>query len=234
MRAATTTVVRALAVLLVAFLSLRGAIGVWQQLMRADASPAVPLAAPDPVQIGAPSSRASTPPPPRFDATPLPRPDDRAAADTRTVSWLAIERSASFIEGHTGPVVAAFIDLDCVYCSQLWRRVRAPLATGRLRVQWIPVAVLAPARADRAAALLRATDPVAALAAHESRISAAASTSSAPVEAVAEVAANNALLGALTAGRPATPLLVARDTTQRPRILVGLPADLAAFLADAR
>lgn len=160
------------------------------------------------------------------------------AADARPgpsmIPWRALETSASFVEGHAGPVVAAFIDLDCGYCSLLWRRLRAPLATGRVRVRWIPVAILSPDRAGRAAALLQATDPVAALAAHESRARAAAVLPPSSAFIADDIAANNALLAALTHGRPATPLLMSRGADLAPRAMPGVPQDLDALLASAR
>lgn len=224
---------RALAVLLVAFLSLRGAIGLWQQFGTSEASPVAPAAVPDTAWIDGPHLRAPASPAPTVEAVQPPRPAARPPVTTGPVPWQAIESSASFVEGHAGPVVAAFIDLDCGYCSQLWRKVRAPLAAGRLRVRWIPVAVLAPGGAPRAAALLHAADPVAALAARESR--GEASPPPPHLGTISEdIAANNALLAALTDGRPATPLLVARGADRVPRATAGVPADLLAFLADAR
>lgn len=232
LRAATTTVARAFVVLLIAFLSLRGVIALWQQFVAPD-SPNTSAPAPLVAQQRREDAVRSTP---TASGAPAPvlRPAEARPTGNVAASWRAVEGSASFVEGHAGPVVAAFIDLDCGYCSQLWRRVRAPLAAGRLRVRWIPVAVLAPDGAQRAAALLQAADPVAALAAHESRIG--ASPPPAPhIGALDDaVAANNALLAALMDGRPATPLLVARGADRVPRLTVGLPADLAAVLDSAR
>jgi len=232
MPATAKTVARAAALLLVAFLSLRGAIGVWRQFTATEAPPAAPIAtskiAQDPgFRLGA--SPAALP----DEAAPPPRLGDRQAVNANPVSWHAIETSASFVEGYAGPVVAAFIDLDCGYCSQLWRRVRAPLAAGQLRMRWIPVAVLTPDGAGRAAALLRAADPVAALAAHESRAPAPPQPPS--VTAIGDnIAANNALLAVLTDKRLVTPLLVARGANRAPRLMAGLSADLPTFLAEAR
>lgn len=236
MPAATRRTAYAIALLLVAFLSLRGAIGLWQQLAAAQVQRVAPITTTvvqDPSIAFRPMMPAEPSTAIRLSRTAA----DSGSAASGPVSWRAIESSASFVEGHAGPVVAAFIDLDCGYCSQLWRRVRAPLAAGRLRMRWIPVAVLAPDGRARAAALLHAADPVAALAAHESRtgpllqpplrLPHAAATSE-------DIAANNALLAVLTEGRLATPLLVARAADRAPRLMVGLSADLPTFLAEAR
>lgn len=157
-----------------------------------------------------------------------------AASTSRTaVSLRSFEKSAGFLEGTGGPTVTAFIDLNCAYCSQLWRQLRAPIAAGALRVRWVPVAVIAPDSEGKAAALLQNPDPVNALAAHESRR--AALPSARPAPAIADgIAANNALLDVVTAGRPATPVLVVRAADQQPLVAIGLPPDLGAFLREAR
>jgi len=227
---AATSVARAFAMLLIAFLSLRGAIALWQQFVAAE-HPNAP--APGSTQQRGADAALSKPTAPDTSAPTL-RPAEARPGSTVAVSWHVVETSASFVEGHAGPVVAAFIDPDCGYCSQLWRRVRAPLAAGRLRMRWIPVAVLAPDGLQRAAALLLAADPVAALAAHEIRSGASPPPMPNIGAMVDAVAANNALLDALTGGRPATPLLVARGAGHVPRLTIGLPADLAAFLDGAR
>jgi thiol:disulfide interchange protein DsbG len=149
------------------------------------------------------------------------------------VSLRAFEKSAGFVEGSAGPVVTAFVDLNCVYCSRLWRQLRAPIASGQLRVRWVPVAVIAPDSEGLAAALLQHPDPVAALAAHESGTQrlAVAPASAATADGIA---ANNALLDIVTNRRPATPVLVARGADQQPQVAVGLPPDLAVFLREAR
>ncbi len=156
------------------------------------------------------------------------------AAPLAPFPWRAIERSAGFVEGHAGPVVAALVDLECAVCSQLWRRVRAPIAAGRLRVRWIPVAVVSATSAARGAALLRTADPVAALAAHEGRAPGRSIPASESNQGLDDIAANTELLSLLTAGRAATPVLVAMTASREPALLVGLPADLDAFLALAR
>lgn len=221
---------RMLVMLLITWLALRGAVGVWQQAggtevsTTASSAPSTTTQQPVTAAQTAPSALRNA------DATPRqPAPEPSGVA----VPWQALEASASFLEGHAGPIVVAFIDLDCDFCSQLWRKVRAPVATGRIRVRWIPVAVVQPAGVWRAAALLRAADPVAALAAHESRMRADVTASpigSAPGD---DIAANNALLVVVTRGRPATPMLVWRAADLTLRMSPGLPQDLAAVLDGA-
>lgn len=157
-----------------------------------------------------------------------------AASTARTaVSLQSLERSAGFLEGHGGPTITAFIDLNCAFCSRLWRQLRAPLAAGQVRVRWVPVGVLAADSEAKAAALLQHPDPVHALAAHETRR--ASLTPVPPTAGVRDaVAANDALLALLTAGRPATPVLVLRGADQQAYVAIGLPPDLPTFLQEAR
>jgi thiol:disulfide interchange protein DsbG len=157
-------------------------------------------------------------------ATPTEAP--RAAP---AVSWRALERAAGFDEGAAGPRIVVFVDPLCSYCAELWRRLRAPLANGRLRVRWVPVGVIAPESAARAAALLRSPQPSARLGAHD-RLP----VPPADAAAAESIAANNALLALVTAGRVATPVLAARDARGAPQFVVGLPADLEAWLPRAR
>lgn len=219
---------RALLAPVIAFLCARGAISVWQQFrahvpapLAAAALAPTPLPAVEPAVAAAAHSVDPAAPPVAF------------ASARGTVPWQALERSASFVEGNAGPLVVAFIDLDCPYCSQLWRRLRAPLAAGGLRVRWIPVAVADPDSAVRAATLLQADDPVAALAAHQGRAG-GLEPDRLVIRSTEDIAANNALLATLSDGRPATPLLVSRAADGRSQKVVGLPADLPAFLAAAR
>lgn len=167
--------------------------------------------------------------PPAFARVPT-----AASTTPRTaVSFQSLERSAGFVEGQGGPTVTAFIDLNCAFCSRLWRQLRAPVAAGQIRVRWVPVGVIATDSAAMAAALLQHPDPVQALTAHESRRVPLATVPATPAMREA-VAANDALLALLTAGRPATPVLVLRGADHQPRIAIGLPPDLPTFLQEAR
>lgn len=69
-----------------------------------------------------------------------------------------------------GPVMAAntvyvFFDALCPHCSELWSNAK-PLAH-KLRMVWIPVALLSSASMPQGAAILAAGDPIQAMNAHE-------------------------------------------------------------------
>jgi thiol:disulfide interchange protein DsbG len=151
--------------------------------------------------------------------------------------FTALERAAGFVEGRRGPLIMALVDPECAFCSKLWRLTRQPIAEGRLRVRWIPVAIVAPTSEGRAAALLAAADPVRALTAQEMRTDRGGGTGGlAPPthEQRIQLGANNALLAAVTGGKPATPTLVSRGADGAPIVTSGVPPDWPQFLAALR
>lgn len=66
------------------------------------------------------------------------------------------------------PTLYVFADPNCIYCHQLYQRVQPLVKAGRLQIHWIMVGVLGPSSVGRAAAILAAEDPAAALAKNES------------------------------------------------------------------
>lgn len=61
--------------------------------------------------------------------------------------------------------IYVFFDPQCPHCGHLWEATK-PLAT-QLRMVWIPVGFIAPRSTQQGAALLAASDPVAAMDLHE-------------------------------------------------------------------
>ena len=159
-------------------------------------------------------------------APPIPaRPPLTAAALRR-----ALGRSASFVEGRGGPLVSAFIDLDCAFCARLYDESRPLVDAGTLRVRWIPVALIGRSSLGFAAAILLAADRPHALAAAQ-RGSLAPIVPPGPLREA--IAANNALLSVLASGLPATPLLLAERADGSFMAHLGLPPDLRSFAAAA-
>lgn len=156
----------------------------------------------------------------------------RGSADADGKLLRSLQSAAGTTEGRSGPLVFAFVDPKCVYCSHLWRLARQPIAEGRIRVRWLPVGVLGEASLQLAGAVLQAPDPLAALNRLEAGQGAAVAP---PISAATREAllANEALLRLLTAGRVVTPLLVARGA-QGPIVSPGLPPDLSAWIKEAR
>lgn len=145
----------------------------------------------------------------------------------------AVGQSAGFIEGTGGPVWTAYVDGNCTFCTQLWRSLRAPIASGRIRVRWAPVAVLGEGSAGKAATVLLSGRPQDVLASHGLTGAAIpASTVTAPIQL--QIEANNAMLRALSGAKaPATPTLVLPRGAGEPLIVRGLPPDVGALLREA-
>jgi thiol:disulfide interchange protein DsbG len=156
----------------------------------------------------------------------------RGRADTDERLFATLQAAPGVTEGRGGPLVIAFIDPKCAYCNQLWRLTRQPIAEARLRVRWLPVAVLGDDSSRIAAAVLQSPQPLAVLAQHE--LGAQPLLPVAATEATREaLLANEALLRLLAAGRTVTPVLVARGA-QGPLVSPGVPPDLGAWLKEAR
>jgi thiol:disulfide interchange protein DsbG len=126
----------------------------------------------------------------------------------------AAARADGWIEGIRGPLVHAFIDLNCSFCSMLYSQLKPLILRGQLRVHWILVAVLAESSGAQAAAVLEARDPSAALAGHEARRTDGGSgIAGRPPSArtARALEANNRLLRLINQGVAATPVLLFRD-----------------------
>jgi len=60
-----------------------------------------------------------------------------------------------------------FLDTNCVYCAKFWADARPWIDSGKVQLRYFLVAVIAPASAGKAAALLADPDPARRLAAYE-------------------------------------------------------------------
>jgi thiol:disulfide interchange protein DsbG len=113
-----------------------------------------------------------------------------------------------------GPAIAAntvyvFFDATCPHCARLWADSR--VLHNRLKMVWIPVGLLR-GGAEHGAVIMAASDPVAAMAANETAVSAGRSgppASSPPADALALVKANTAVFDQL--GIQSVPVIVYRN-----------------------
>ncbi len=127
----------------------------------------------------------------------------------------AVEKADGILEGNAGPIVHAFIDLNCGYCTGLYQQLRPLIDSGKLRVHWIPVAVLHASSVNLAADVLEASNPATTLAAHEAREEPANSQSGAigkqpNAKTQSIIEANSSLLKVVNDGVAATPVLLFR------------------------
>ncbi|PNE59722.1 thiol:disulfide interchange protein DsbG [Paraburkholderia fungorum] len=79
-------------------------------------------------------------------------------------AWPDIERAAAVREGASSPkaVIYAFADPNCIYCHLLWKALQPYEAAG-LQVRWILIGLIKQDSFGKAAAMLEAKDPSAAM-----------------------------------------------------------------------
>lgn len=88
----------------------------------------------------------------------LPKPDYAAAVKKLDAAGHLVSEGAA-----QAPVLYAIVDPDCIFCRHLYVATRAPVAAGTLHMEWVIVGFLKSSSAGRAAAILEAPDPLAAL-----------------------------------------------------------------------
>lgn len=138
----------------------------------------------------------------------------------------AVNQSAGFMEGTSGPTWTVYIDANCPFCDQLWRNLRNPIAAGQIRVRWVPVAVISATSSAKAATLLQSSEPISLMTQHSINGSPVAQ-SNATAQTESKIQANNAMLRALNAGKPpATPTLVIPAKGAAPMIVTGIPPNI--------
>lgn len=142
-------------------------------------------------------------------------------------TWTELGKTRYIAEGATHPkrIVYVFTDTECPYCHKLWAATQPLLAGGDVQVRHILVAVIAPQSPYRAAAILDAADPLAALQKHEQSFghsTVAPAKTLAPATEAALVA-NGELMDKL--GVQGTPATVYRDADGAIRIAGGMLPD---------
>ena len=132
----------------------------------------------------------------------------------------------SFVLGASGPEITAFVDPNCIFCHKFYEEAKALIDAGKLRVRYVVVAFLKPSSAPKAAAILGATDPAAAMAENEKGfdegteeggIKPAQNPGAATISAVDN---NTKLLG--DSGEMATPTLIYCNQEEKPTLVHGL------------
>lgn len=145
----------------------------------------------------------------------------------------AATQSPGFMEGSAGPIWTIYLDGNCGFCTQLWRSLRNPIASGQLRVRWAPVAVIAPSSAAQAAALLQSDQPVLMMTQHAISGQQLPAANITPASQQ-HIDANNAMLRALNAGKAAATPTIVVPSADGARVITGLPPDLQALIRESR
>ncbi|MBA4741969.1 MAG: thiol:disulfide interchange protein DsbG [Azoarcus sp.] len=120
-------------------------------------------------------------------------------------------------------VVYAFSDPNCPFCNRFWHAARPWVDSGRVQLRHVLVGMLRKDSANKAAAILSANDPEAALTENETRFSEGGIQPVASVsdEIAGVLEANQALM--IELGFRGTPAVVFRDNADFVRHIGGMP-----------
>ncbi len=143
-----------------------------------------------------------------------------------------VTAAKGFVLGHSGPMLAVFMDPNCIFCHKFYEDMQPELAAGKVRLKVLPVAFLKPSSLPKAVAILSAKDPGIAWAVNEAEFNSKAEeggikpAKNIHVPALGAIVANSRLLA--STGEVATPTVVACNKAGHPVMWHGVtPADLA-------
>lgn len=161
----------------------------------------------------------------------LPQPP--SAAD----NLAALDKAHTFLWGDAKAAKELWIvfDPNCIYCHKTFEALQKPVADGQVKVHILQVGFLKPSSLGRAAAILGAKDPVAALTEDETKFDTGNEEGGIPpdltnADAVAEVKANNDWMEAQQIS--GTPYLLYHDTKGNAQGIAGYVDDIKGLLGD--
>jgi thiol:disulfide interchange protein DsbG len=162
---------------------------------------------------------------------PKPMPPDQLAK--------GMLQAPGFIWGHKGPLVAAFLDPNCIFCHEFWEEAKPLVDAGKLRVKVVPVGFLKPTSLPKAATILMQRDPESAWARNEAGFHVHSEEGATRVavhldpKVVRQVERNTELLA--RSGEVATPTVVAcLSGKPQPEVFHGLAGGLLNRLAQGK
>ena len=140
--------------------------------------------------------------------------------------WNRLEKSTWIADGSKSAarVVYVFTDPNCPYCNKFWNDARPWVKAGKVQLRHVIVAILTDTSAGKAAALLTAKDPQAALAEHERERADGGVKPLAQISAAvrAQLDANQKLMEQL--GSSATPTIFYKDAGGKLQKREGAPS----------
>lgn len=140
-------------------------------------------------------------------------------------------QDAGFVAGTKGPILTAFFEPYCGYCNQLFEKLSPKIDAGELRVRFIMVGFLAEDSLARAADIVNAADPYAALKTWEAtKDKSKVKASTASEEQKSKILQNNMTMN--KSGQSGTPALVFCDKNGDIQISGGMPQDINGFLSN--
>lgn len=140
--------------------------------------------------------------------------------------WKQLEKSTWVGDGKNNAprVIYTFTDPNCPYCNKFWNDARPWVASGKVQLRHVMVAILGPTSPGKAAAILAAKDPQAALNQHEQQHAkgGAKPLSQVPEKIRAQLDANQKLMQQL--GSEATPTIFYKDASGNLQKRQGAPS----------
>jgi thiol:disulfide interchange protein DsbG len=130
----------------------------------------------------------------------------------------------------TAPLLYVFADPNCIFCYHFYKMAEPLVSSGQLQLRWVMVAFLQSSSAPKAAAILAATDPRAALHSDEDRFdvtheSGGIAPAQAQDKALQDVLqAHGSVLDVIGSGSVGTPTLLYRDAQGHWSAQIGLPS----------
>ncbi|MHB8916266.1 MAG: thioredoxin fold domain-containing protein [Thiobacillus sp.] len=146
------------------------------------------------------------------------------------IALAAAPKATWIAQGQGRRELYVFFDPNCGYCPMIYKNLQPLIAPYGLQLRWIPVAMLDATSLGKAAAILQAKDPKAALDYNEAHYNAEAHTGSISEEipsAVTEtrLRANGALLNQV--GIPVVPTILFRAKTGEAMVIQGALSPVA-------
>lgn len=140
--------------------------------------------------------------------------------------WKQLEGSTWVADGvkNAQRVIYTFTDPNCPYCNKFWNDARPWVTAGKVQVRHIMVAVLGPTSPGKAAAILSAPDPQAALTQHQQQHSSGGMKPLAQIspKVRAQLDANQQLMQQL--GFSGTPATLYKDADGKLQNVEGAPS----------
>lgn len=156
---------------------------------------------------------------------------------TAAENFAALDKTHGFVWGQASAKKELWIvfDPNCIYCHKTFESLQSYVASGALKVHIVQVGFLKPSSLGRAAAILSAKDPVAALTEDETKFDTDNEEGGMPpdlsnADAVAQVKANNAWMEAQ--GISGTPYLLYHDGKGAVQGIAGYVEDVASLVQD--
>lgn len=152
-------------------------------------------------------------------------------------AWGQLEKASWVADGSADAerIIYMFGDANCHYCHQFWTMTRPWVEAGEVQVRHIMVAILSKSSLTKAATILAADDPSAALTKNETNFDEGGITplEEVPQEWLNKVKANTKLLASF--GLHSTPSIFYRNADGEVRLVKGAPQDddkLAAIMGS--